>query len=86
MQSYLHLCACAGGHPVPGTTVSGGTLWEWIWPPSEWTAGVWRQCCHGSWICHGFGGSGRIGIQSGMGGIYVSPRPGCNKMHDKELR
>ena len=36
--------------------------WEWckrMWPPSEWTAGVWRQCRHGSGIGHGYGRSGR---------------------------
>ena len=41
--------------------VSGGmgTGRKWMWPPSEWTVGLWRQCCHGSWSCHGYGGSGR---------------------------
>ena len=41
--------------------VSGGmgTGRKWMWPPSEWTVGLWRQCCHVGGVGHGYGGSGR---------------------------
>ena len=57
---------------VPGGMGAGR---KWMWPPSEWTAGMWRQCCHGGGEVTDVANPVDDEIQP-SGGAIGTPRPG----------